>query len=81
LFPVNGIFRYGLAEYAHYSMREQDVDQCVLITGESGSGKTGTLHLKHDISTLTIRNRLFVLLVRLRNMQILVTVLDEQSSL
>uniref|UniRef100_A0A672R4A8 Myosin IB n=1 Tax=Sinocyclocheilus grahami TaxID=75366 RepID=A0A672R4A8_SINGR len=31
---------YALADEAYRSLREQDNDQCILITGESGAGKT-----------------------------------------
>ncbi|XP_061142523.1 unconventional myosin-Ib isoform X2 [Syngnathus typhle] len=31
---------YALADEAYRSLRDQDKDQCILITGESGSGKT-----------------------------------------
>lgn len=32
---------YALANEAYQSLRDQDQDQCILITGESGAGKTG----------------------------------------
>ncbi|RWS08190.1 unconventional myosin-Ib-like protein, partial [Dinothrombium tinctorium] len=31
---------YALTEYAFQSMTERNQDQCIIITGESGSGKT-----------------------------------------
>lgn len=32
---------YALANVAYQSLRSRDQDQCILITGESGAGKTG----------------------------------------
>lgn len=32
---------YALANEAYQSLRYRDQDQCILITGESGAGKTG----------------------------------------
>lgn len=32
---------YALANVSYQSLRDRDRDQCILITGESGAGKTG----------------------------------------
>lgn len=34
-------FRYALAKFAFESMNRKNQDQCIIVTGESGSGKTG----------------------------------------
>lgn len=34
------LLRFALSDKAHWSLRERNEEQCVVVSGESGSGKT-----------------------------------------
>jgi len=36
---------YGLTNLAYQSLKDQSEDQCILLTGESGAGKTETFKM------------------------------------
>ena len=40
--------RYALADTAFRSMKSENEDQCILIAGESGAGKTGEILLLYS---------------------------------
>ena len=48
--------RYAIADDAYRSMRDRNCDQCVIISGESGAGKTGTVDLVDILETLPLSN-------------------------
>lgn len=64
IFTINIFFRYAVAASAYRWLNDRNEDQCIIVTGESGSGKTEAARIVLQFLVLVSGNEPQVKLIK-----------------